>query len=63
MGQARRRATSRASRLVINPIISAELLVTHDRIEALESLLPDTLFAREPLPRPAAFLAGNVFVT
>ena len=45
------------ARLVINPIIYAELSVAHSRIETLEALLPEDLFSREPLPWPAAFLA------
>ena len=49
-------------RLVINPIIYAELSVTHSRIETLEELLPEAVFAREPLPWPAAFLAGKAFL-
>lgn len=51
------------ARLVINPIIYAELSVSHQRIETLDSLLPASLFARESLPWPAAFLAGKAFVT
>lgn len=50
------------ARLVVNPIIYAELSVTHSRIETLDALLPDALFTREPLPWPAAFLAGKAFV-
>lgn len=49
-------------RLVINPIIYAELSVTHSRIETLEALLSEQIFAREPLPWPAAFLAGKAFL-
>ena len=54
--------TGRTARLVINPIIYAELSVTHSQIETLEALLPETIFAREPLPWPAAFLAGKAFL-
>ena len=50
------------ARLVINPIIYAELSVAHSRIETLEALLPEDLFSREPLPWPAAFLAGKAFL-
>lgn len=50
------------ARLVINPIIYAELSVAHSRIETLEALLPESLFSREPLPWPAAFLAGKAFL-
>lgn len=50
------------ARLVINPLIYAELSVAHRRIETLELLLPDDVFHREPLPWPAAFLAGKAFL-
>lgn len=50
------------ARLVINPIIFAEVSVAHSRIETLDAVLPEAVFAREPLPWPAAFLAGKAFV-
>lgn len=50
------------ARLVINPLIYAELSVAHSRIEALESLLPEDVFHREALPWPAAFLAGKAYL-
>lgn len=50
------------ARLVINPLIYAEVSVTHSRIETLDALLPEDVFAREPLPWAAAFLAGKAFV-
>lgn len=50
------------ARLVINPIIYAELSVTHSRIETLDELLPEAVFTREPLPWPAAFLAGKAYL-
>lgn len=50
------------ARLVINPLIYAELSVAHSRIETLEALLPEDIFHREPLPWPAAFLAGKAFL-
>lgn len=50
------------ARLVINPIIFAEVSVAHSRIETLDSVLPESVFAREPLPWPAAFLAGKAFL-
>lgn len=52
----------RDARLVINPLIYAELSVAHSRIETLEGLLPEAVFHREPLPWPAAFLAGKAFL-
>ena len=51
-----------SARLVINPLIYAEISVAHTRIETLESLLPEDVFHREPLPWPAAFLAGKAFL-
>lgn len=50
------------ARLVINPLIYAEVSVTHSRIETLDALLPEEVFAREPLPWSAAFLAGKAFL-
>lgn len=50
-------------RLVINPIIFAELSVSHSRIETLEALLPEDIFHREPLPWSAAFLAGKAYLS
>jgi predicted nucleic acid-binding protein len=50
-------------RLVINPIIYAEVSVRYSRIEDLEAALPRTMFEREALPYEAAFLAGKSFVT
>ena len=49
-------------RLVIDPIIFAEVSVGFDQIEALESALPQDSFEREDLPWEAAFLAGKCFV-
>jgi len=51
----------RDGRLVINPIIYAELSVSHSRIETLDALLPQDIFHREALPWAAAFLAGKAF--
>jgi predicted nucleic acid-binding protein len=47
-------------RLVINAIIYAEVSVRFSKIEEFESVLPSVL-EREPIPYPAAFLAGKVF--
>ncbi|MFC3226820.1 type II toxin-antitoxin system VapC family toxin [Marinibaculum pumilum] len=51
----------RSMRPVINPVIYAEVSVAFTRIEALERLLPATMFHREDIPWEAAFLAGKVF--
>lgn len=50
------------ARLVISPIIYAEVSVAFDRIEDLDALLPPGLFHREALPWEAAFLAGKAFL-
>lgn len=50
------------ARLVINPIIYAELSVSHSQIETLNALLPEDVFHREPLPWAASFLAGKAYL-
>lgn len=50
------------ARLILNPLIYAEVSVAFQRIEDVEALLPEDVFAREPLPWPAAFLAGKAFL-
>jgi predicted nucleic acid-binding protein len=47
------------TRLVINPIVYAEVSVDFAAIEALDEALPVDLFEREPLPYAAGFLAGR----
>ena len=49
-------------RLAINPIVYAEVSVRFERVEELDSALPEPVFARLPLPWPAAFLAAKCFV-
>ena len=49
-------------RLVINPIIYAEVSIRYSRIEDLDDALPQTFVEREPLPYEAAFLAGKAFL-
>ena len=49
-------------RLVINPIIFAEVSVRYSRIEDLNDALHSTLVAREAIPYEAAFLAGKAFL-
>jgi hypothetical protein len=46
-------------RLIINPVIYAEVSVTHSRIEDLEAALPKTLIDREAISYEVAFLADN----
>ena len=49
-------------RLVINPIIYAEISIRYSRIEDLDDALPRTLVEREALPYESAFLAGKAFL-
>jgi predicted nucleic acid-binding protein len=49
-------------RLVINPIVYAEISVRYSRIEDLEAALPRAMFDREAIPYEAAFLAGKAFL-
>jgi predicted nucleic acid-binding protein len=52
-----------SARLVINPVIYAEVSIRYSRIEDLEDALPSALFEREAIPYEAAFLAGKCFVS
>src|SRR5271155_4901735 len=49
-------------RLVLNPIIYAEVSIRYSRIEDLEAALPKAMFDREAIPYEAAFLAGKSFL-
>ncbi|MDA8250209.1 MAG: type II toxin-antitoxin system VapC family toxin [Rhodospirillales bacterium] len=49
-------------RLVINPVIYAEVSIRYSRIEDLDAALPTTMFDREAIPYEAAFLAGKSFL-
>lgn len=51
---------SDSGRLVINPIIYAEVSVGYESIELTEEALPP-IFDREPISYEAAFLAGKVY--
>lgn len=56
-------ATARdKGRLVINPIVYAEVSVGFDRIEELDAAVPAADFERESLPYEAGFLAGKAFL-
>ncbi len=48
-------------RLVINPIIYAEVSIRYSQIEDLNAALPKAMIDREPIPYEAAFLAGKAF--
>ncbi|MBF6299822.1 type II toxin-antitoxin system VapC family toxin [Nocardia amamiensis] len=50
-----------SGRVVINPIIYAEVSVGYDAVEELDYLLPSDEFEREALPFRAGFLAGKAF--
>ena len=49
-------------RLVINPVIYAEVSIRYSRIEDLEAALPKAMLDREAIPYEAAFLAGKCFL-
>ncbi len=49
-------------RLVINPVIYAEVSVRYQRIEDLDEALPRALLEREAIPYEAAFLAAKAFL-
>jgi predicted nucleic acid-binding protein len=51
-----------AGRVVINPLIYAEVSVGYKTIEELDDLLPASDYEREPLPYPAGFAAGKAFL-
>jgi predicted nucleic acid-binding protein len=64
-GQWSERALARAGdegRLVINPIIYAEISTGFVEIEDLDDAVPAGDFEREPLPYEAGFLAGKAFL-
>lgn len=48
-------------RLIINPVIYAEVSIRYSRIEDLDAALPKTMFDREAVPYEAAFLAGKCY--
>jgi predicted nucleic acid-binding protein len=49
-------------RLIINPVIYAEVSCAYEQIETLDEALGGDYFTREPLPWPAAFLAAKAFL-
>jgi predicted nucleic acid-binding protein len=51
-----------AGRVVINPLIFAEVSVGYRSIEELNELLPASEYEREPLPYAAGFAAGKAFL-
>lgn len=51
-----------AGRVVINPLVYAEVSVGYQTIEELEESLPASEYEREALPYLAGFAAGKAFV-
>jgi len=51
-----------SARLLINPLIYAEVSVGFKRIEELDEALPIAFFERIALPYEAAFIAGKAFL-
>lgn len=51
-----------AGRVVINPLIYAEVSVGFESVEELDELLPAGDYEREPLPYVAGFAAGKAFL-
>jgi predicted nucleic acid-binding protein len=51
-----------AGRVVINPLIYAEVSVGYETVEELDELLPSSDYEREPLPYLAGFAAGKAFL-
>jgi predicted nucleic acid-binding protein len=51
-----------AGRVVINPLIYAEVSVGYETLEELNDLLPASDYIREALPYPAGFAAGKAFL-
>jgi len=49
-------------RLVISPIVYAEVSTGFDRIEDLDDAVPEVDFEREALPYQAGFVAGKAFL-
>ena len=56
------RAQAQIHRLVINPVIYAELSLTFSSVEALDDALAQMQIALIEIPRTALFLAGKAFV-
>jgi hypothetical protein len=56
------RVLDQGQRLLINPIIYAEVSVAYLRIEELDAALPEAVFGREDLPWAAGFLAGKAYL-
>jgi predicted nucleic acid-binding protein len=51
-----------SGRVVINPLVFAEVSVGYETVEELDELLPASDYEREPLPYRAGFAAGKAFL-
>ena len=51
------------ARLIVNPIIFAEVSIRYSRLEEVDEALPRDLFERESIPYEASFVAGKAFVS
>lgn len=56
------RAQAQIHRLVINPVIYAELSLAFSTVEALDAVLAALQISVIEIPRPALFLAGKAFL-
>lgn len=54
-------AAAKRGAIVINPVIYSEFSVRYQRMEEVDSLLPEPQYSRENLPWRAAFAAGVAF--
>ena len=54
---------ARQGRILINPIIYAEVSGAYDDMETIDRALPPDYYVRESLPWDAAFLAGRAYVS
>ena len=54
-------AAAERGRVVINPVVYAEVSVRYDRMEDLNEALPAPFFIHAPLPWEAAFAAAKAF--
>jgi predicted nucleic acid-binding protein len=48
-------------RLIINPVIYAEVSMRYSRVEDLDEALPKSFLDREPMPYEGAFLAAKAY--
>ena len=56
------RAQAQIHKLVINPVIYAELSLTFSTVEALDAALTQMQIPVVEMPKPALFLAGKAFI-